>query len=567
MSSPSKSKPKVAPVQEAAWSVGSEGADLDVRVSEQDVPDYYLTGIIPHKSSQENSEDPNFYPVSSRSGQPRIPKYDDELRKRRQDASEFRYEVDPNYRGIIDAFLFFIIGNGFQIRANDEDEAVQEYIDKFIKASQFDGRDQDIILKGLRAGECFIRMFKSAGKLDAKVPVIRVYNYWEIKRIVRDEIDPEKILAYVRSYAKSDGTEAEEMIPPEEIFHVKVAEKDVRRATPPFDVVAQACQYYRTWLHHRVVFNRLKTSYYLEEIVKSGTPSQVSALDAATPNQDFRAQRGGIIKRMPKAGSKLTHNDAVEYKWLKPDVQADDAKEDGRAIRLSILAGAQAPEFILGDASNANYASAMVAQNPFVRKIEFFRDHYGCSFEEIFSAVIAHGIKLGVLKGKSTKTTMVERAGRVKLFRRWAARFNEVFRADRALTEKAVGYRSKEILDDQGNAIIQEVVDTDTSVKVEWPNLIAQNILQDSQAYQIHQAMGVASRQTIAQKLGYDYEEEERRIADENEADAQAQQDQQGFDNQDENGVQGFGGKKRDKEIDGQDPNADPNKDKGAAKK
>ncbi len=545
----SKKAVKATPLHERAWSTVEDNPHVQVPVNEQDVPDYYLTGIIPRMTSQEASEDPNFYPVSAKSGQPKIPKYDDALRKQRQDASEFRYEVDPNYRGIIDSFLFFVIGTGFQVRAEDEDEKVQEYLDRFMRASEFDSRDQDVIIKSLRAGECFIRLFKTAGKLDAKVPVMRVYNYWEIKEIKRDELDPEKIVAYVRCYNKADGTVGEEIIKPEEIIHVKVAEKDSRRATPPFDVVAQACQYYRTWLHHRVVFNRLKTSYYLEEIVKSGTPAQVSALDAATPNQDRRAERGGIIKRMPKAGSKLTHNDAVEYKWLKPDVGADDAKEDGRAIRLSICAGAQSPEFVLGDASNANYASAMVAQNPFVRKIEFFRDHFTCAFQAVFALVIAHGIAVGEISKKSTKTTMVERAGRVKLFRRWAARFNELFRADRKMVEREIGVRSKEILDDQGNAIVQEVVPTSVKVNLEWPNLIAQNILQDSQAYQIHQAMGVASKQTIAQKLGYDYEEEERRIADEIEAEGGEPRG----DEEDEEGIQGFGGKKRDKEIDGDD--------------
>ena len=535
---------KVSPT-EKAWALAENNDQINPVLSESDVPSYYLTGIIPRATSAENSDDPNFIPINSKSGEPTLPKYDDGLRKQRQDASEFRYEIDPNYRAVIDAFLFFTIGTGFQVRARDENQQVQEYLDQFMAASKFDGRDQDIVLKALRSGECFIRFFTRNQGRPARLPVMRVYNYWEIKSIRSDPKDREAVTAYVRYFRNDGGQEETEDIAASEMIHVKVAEKDQERGTPPFDVIAQACQWYRNWLHNRVVFNRLKTSYYLEEIVKGGSPAQVSALDASHPDQDRKGQRGGLIKRMPKPGSKLVHNDAVEYKWLSPDVKADDAKEDGRAIRLAVCAGAQVPEFVLGDASNANYNSTMVAQNPFIRKVEFFRDHFTCAFESIFAWVIKYGIDEKHIPGKSTKTEVVEKSGSISIFRQWAARFNALFRAEAAIAEKQLGFKSREVLDDDGNAVIQKVVDTDRGVLLEWPNLIAQNLLQDSQAYQIHQQMGIASRETIAQRLGYEFEEEVRRLSKEAEM-----EDGEHFDSEDEEGVGGFGGKKRDKEID-----------------
>ena len=150
MSSASEKKDN-EPIREEAWAIAEDNPHVQVHVNEQDVPDYYLTGIIPRQTSQEASEDPNFVPISSKAGEPRLPKHDDDLRKRRQDASEFRYEVDPNYRGVIDSFLFFIIGTGFQVRSEDEDPRVQEYLERFMRASEFESRDQDVIIKALRA--------------------------------------------------------------------------------------------------------------------------------------------------------------------------------------------------------------------------------------------------------------------------------------------------------------------------------------------------------------------------------------------------------------------------------
>lgn len=492
--------------------------DIEHITKETDVPSLYLTGAIPGAKSQEESEDPNFSLIASLD-KPKDVVMSKEERLKIQNASMQRYKIDPHYSAVIDAFLVFIIGKGLQVSVQDENPEVQDYLNEFLAVNKFNGRDRQIISKVLKTGECFVRIFtKNEGK-PARIPIVRCVNYWQIDDVAIDQNDNEKILNYQRLYRDEKDELKTEVISSNEMMFFKFGDYDDARGLPPFQVIARSCQYYSDWLMNRIVFNRLKTSYYLEEIV-DGSPSAVTTQDSATPDQDRTSKSGKVVKRMPKFGSKLSHNKAVEYKWLSPDVKADDAKEDGRAIRLSICAGAQVPEFVLGDASNANYSSTLVAQNPFIRKIEFFQDFFSEYFKDLFEWVIRYGVENKFLSSTSIETITHER--KAGFLRRTKARLS-----------------LREQVSKNGDVYSQRVVPTKTGVKIQWPTLVAQNVLQDTQAAQLQQSMEIVSKETIAQKLGYNYQDELRKIQREN-----AELDQQ-----DENDEEGFGGNEREEEI------------------
>jgi hypothetical protein len=482
-----------------------------------DVPSFYLRGVIPGKQTSEGSDDPNFDPISDGSAPADVMPSDAE-RVQIQDASLRRHQKDPHYQAVLDGFGSFIIGKGFQVSADDENPEVQDFLDEFMRVNRFNGRDRQIIMKVLKGGEMFVRFsFKGAQGESAKMPVVRCLNYWEITRINYDPKDAETAISYVRTYKGEKGQKAEEIIPAAEIVHFKFADYETTRGLPPFGGIMAWCQYYVDWLFNRVVLNRLKTSFYLEKVV-DGTPSAVAATAAQDTVQNRKTKTGKDILRMPKPGTVLTHNTAVTYKWLKPEVGADDAKEDGRAIRLAICAGAQAPEFLLGDASNANFSSTIVSQNPFVRRVEFFQDFFGAFFEEVFRRVLSHAVAGKFLMAKSTETVAVEKAQDVGLLRRFIGRIRARFAPSfQKIQERAVGTIFKETVNAAGDAVVSKVVDTKLTVTIQWPTLIAQDILKDTQALQIQKAMGAISLQTARERLGYDDAEEERRIKSEDE--------------------------------------------------
>ena len=499
---------------------------------QSDVPSIFLRGVIPGATSTDKSEDPNFQvvkqPGSGPEGVTLTPKEWREI----QDASCRRALVDPLYAAVLTAYRVFIIGKGFQVSAIDENPQVQEYIDEFIKANHWDGRDRDVVNKTLKSGEVFVRLFtKGPNGQVARVPAVRLINHWEIESIEVDPKDREIPVNYLRPYLDVNGHRQVEKIPAHEIIHVKFGDLDSLRGLPPFTVIIQACEEYRDWSFNRVVFNRLKTAFYLEEIV-DGSPSRVTTTDESTPNAIKTGERGKVIKRMPKVGSKLTHNKAVEYKWLSPNVQADDAKEDGRMIRLKICAGAQIPEMFLGDSGTSTYTNALTAQNPFVRNVQWFQDLFEGFVALLFHRVIQHGIDNKFLSPMSTITVMQEKSGNVTLFRR----FKKLF-------------AFKEQFDDQGNIVVVKPIQTQTGVLVNWPTLIEKDLLKDSQAYQLHQSMEIVSRRTLAQKLGYDFDEEQRQI--QNEAEAYGSDDED-FDAQGKDRDDDIAGKKDPKGGDGE---------------
>lgn len=502
-------------------------------IKEQDIPSIFLRGVIPGATSSDKSEDPNFRLIRDAIGPEGVVLSSQEIQDI-QDASCRRYKTDPNYHGVLDAYIVFVIGKGLRISPVDEGEEVAEYLKTFMKVNKLDGLDRNLVEEVFKSGEVFIRKFTKAGDKDARIPVIRFLRYHEISQIIYDEQDREAPRFYVRPYKDKNGATQKEEIPADQIIHVKFG--DQKRGLPPFMVIMMQCAYYDDWLFNRIVFNRLKTAYYLEEIVQ-GSPSKVSSLDSQTPSAVKTGERGKVIKRVPKPGSKITHNASIEYKWLKPEVNAEDAKEDGRAIRLSICSGAQVPEFILGDANNANYSSSLVAQNPFVRKMEFFQDFFEPHFMELCEWAIGYGIMSGSIKRFSTKTLTREKAQSVH----WLKRIPKTLRffIERSLKKNQLERKAGDLMREQemttGDFVTKAIVVTSVEVIITWPNLITQDLLRDTQAYQIHQAMGIVSDQTLSQRLGYEWEDEKQRLTQQR---AETDQDDDGF-----------GGESRDEEI------------------
>ncbi len=60
----------------------------------------------------------------------------------------------------------------------------------------------------------------------------------------------------------------------------------------------------------------------------------------------------------PEPGSVIIHNEAEQWSAVKPEINANEAAEDGRALKLMLAVGAQLPEHFLSDGANGNRATA-----------------------------------------------------------------------------------------------------------------------------------------------------------------------------------------------------------------
>ncbi len=265
------------------------------------------------------------------------------------------------------------------------------------------------------------------------------------------------------------------------------------------------CKWYQDWINNRVVLNRFRSAHVLFKKIINGTPGKVSSVSSADPSATttHAGISGKLEKRLPKPGTVVTHNDKIEYDWKSPQLGAADAGEDGRKILEYIACAAQIPCFILGDTGDANLANLFVAENPFIRQIESYQTFFEAMFGELFRRVIQIGIDNGTLKENSTETTITEGY-------KWVGKARKFL--------KSMGL-SEADTDADGNVKKTRTIPTRTDVAIEWPNLLHKNALEDAQVAQIHQAMGLASKETLRGKMGYDQDTEMERLSDEQDDD------------------------------------------------
>ncbi|MBS3927770.1 MAG: hypothetical protein KGZ65_04180 [Sphingomonadales bacterium] len=448
------------------------------------------------------------------------------------------YRDDPMYRAIIDGFTYFVIGKGLKFKARDENPAVQEHLDAFWKESKMDGRDADIVRRFFKYGEVLIRYFKTgAGGGLAKTPRVRLVPFWRIDTMSVDAVDPETLKGFKLNNYNVEGFSSgpAEELAADDVQYLVHSENSGGRGEPPFLVAMRACKWYADFILNRVTLNRYRTAFVLFKKITAAGPSRVSTVDNAASNATATGKNGQPQKRLPKPGTVVVHNSGIEYEWKSPQTGAIDGQADGKMIKSYIAAGAMVPEFLLGDASQANQDNSLVADNPFVRKVEFYQDYFEDVFGEMFKRVIEQGIATGKIPKTSTETVLTE-AGAMR--RTTARALRKIGFAEAAAAIEKPGKTTK-------------AVPTSTAVDIDWPTLIQKDALKEAQTLAIDASLGLVSVETMRGKRGYDDEVEEKRL----ERDREQGQDAMAA--------------ARDEEIDAEDgdeqnPPAKTKKDKGA---
>ena len=404
----------------------------------------------------------------------------------------------PHMRGYLGSLGRFVVGVGPTITPELEDpvkEAAGDWWKKFKRLNKWDeALEDEIPHRTWRDGEVFNRFFKqeSEGPPDDWEPDPEMVNRLEINLddIVPPDvpagmtfirlIPPEQIrdpdgkvshgiltskrdvctpLAYVWA---PDEKKREEVIPAKDIQHIKInVDQDVKRGRSQLEVLLKRNKQYEDWLGYRILLNLYRSSIVLIKRIKGATATQVQALKEKYASQR-RDQTRTNRAQMPRPGTTVHATEGVEYEFLSPDLQAQDAQHDGRSILLSMAAGTGLPEFMFtGDASNANFASTMVAESPAVREFQRWQDFFTPHFQDIYRRVMVNGAEAGQIKGLSV---------------------------DQAETME---------------------------ITVTWPALLSRNELEHVKSNQIRQFMGILSKEGAAADDGIEWATEKERLAGE----------------------------------------------------
>ncbi len=341
--------------------------------------------------AQEDPDESSWRSISSMAESGKEPTSEslDEIRKKSRDLA-----IDnPHMRGILRNFVKYIIGKGMDFRPMTQSKQQQtnakEAWKVFCKANKWGRREREVVKRGFRDGEIFIRFFSTSDMLDVRFvdPELIADPDNQIKYGIKtDPNDVETAISYcVKDSINSRNSTT---VDASEIVHVKMdVDLNVMRGIPYLYSLHNRLRQYDTWLHDRIVLNKIRASIALLRQHSGSSPSDIHAFAESKKTDQIRDPKTSrtIRRQRIRGGTILDAPKGVDYKFLTPNVDARDVAQDGRSILLSIAAGSgQAEYMVTADASNSNYASTMVSEAPPVKDFEDWQLFFIEVFEEVW---------------------------------------------------------------------------------------------------------------------------------------------------------------------------------------
>lgn len=331
---------------------------------------------------------------------------------RRDARSRARHLVahNPHARNILRLLEAYVAGPGLKLlhhprrsAATSDDLDLLAQADRlwqdFLALNQTHYSFREHARRSWRDGECFLRKFSTGGW----PPAVRFVDPEQVgsdpsEREPTDGIitaphDVETPLAYL--LLDPESGRVRERVPAAEMLHTRVgADSNQKRGLTIFTPVLDVLDCYDQWMKTELTARKLQSSIVLWRKVH-GSPQQTAALaDAAASGVGL----GGERRERLRPGTILTTNHATEIQFLQPQTNFGDAVPLGRMLLLATAAGAGLPEFMLtSDASNANYASTMIAEGPAVKLFQSEQAFFAAEFTRVWGWIMADGVAGGRL--------------------------------------------------------------------------------------------------------------------------------------------------------------------------
>jgi capsid protein len=268
---------------------------------------------------------------------------------------------------------------------------------EFLSVNQLHYSHREHARRSWRDGECFIRKFRT----ETWPPVVRFIDpeaigptseLPESQGIVTDADDAESPRSYLR--VDPETGQLAEQIDAADVLHTRQGvDTNQKRGVTIFLPVLQTLDCFDKWVETELLARKLQSSIVLWRKVQ-GSPQQASALaDAMAGGAGNEPGIGPVRRERIRPGTILTTNHATEIQFLQPDTNFADAVPLGRLLLLSTAAGAGLPEFMLtSDASNANFASTMVAEGPAVKLFQSEQQFFAAEFTRLWRWVLSDAV-------------------------------------------------------------------------------------------------------------------------------------------------------------------------------
>lgn len=309
------------------------------------------------------------------------------------------YNANPLAFAIIELTTSFVLGEGITVSANNK--RVQQVLDAFWDhpENRMEERVYSLCTELALYGEVFVHYF--VNPFDGSV-IIRQIDPSLIDQIETDPEDIEKPLRYHRrpigqtmSATSGDPSSFDPTKPMDiqgqwfvagkEVLHVAINKvSNAKRGKSDLATLLPWLRRYKDWLTDRVRINKYKAAF-LWDVTLTGADKTVidrKKMEYAYP---------------PEPGSVIFHNEAEKWTAVQPQINANDASEDGRQIKLMVAVGATLPEHYLADGDNGNRATATEMSLPTLLKFKRRQRIIKYMLQRILDRVIEEAMKAGRL--------------------------------------------------------------------------------------------------------------------------------------------------------------------------
>jgi hypothetical protein len=314
------------------------------------------------------------------------------------------YNANPLAFSIIELTTSFVLGEGITVSASNR--RVQQIIEDFWHhpENRMDERIYSLCTELSLYGEQFIHFF--VNKYDGSV-VIRQIDPSLIDQIETDPEDIEKPLRYHRRpIAQTSMNDAAHRTPGivgkldtaqpqdtqgtwfkagDEVIHIAINKvSNAKRGKSDLATLLPWLRRYKDWLTDRVRINKFKTAFLWDVKLHGADKKTID-------------RKRMEYTRPPEPGSVIIHNDAETWSAIDPKINANDASEDGRAIKLMVAIGATLPEHYLSDGDNGNRATASEMSLPTLLKFKRRQRVMRYMLQVIIDRVLKEAQKAGKL--------------------------------------------------------------------------------------------------------------------------------------------------------------------------
>lgn len=325
--------------------------------------------------------------------------------------------VNPYAKGIISNLTNYIIGQtGFQFQAvSDNAELagrVQSVIDQFIEEQEFGRRMRETFRRTRRDGEAFLRTF-AIGEGRTAVRFIEPECVMAPQGREKDpewsfgiHTDPEDVETVLGYWVRCGQSDPGEELDVEDVEHLAInTDETVKRGYSDLECIHDTLELARKLLRNLGEGSAIQAAIAYIRQHETASKDQVQAFVDDASDYSYINSRTGKTENFEYVGPGQIVDIPKGLTYQGPPLASANIAghvEVLNALLRMAAASLNIPEFMVSsDASNANYASTLVSESPFVKLAMQEQQCYGDHFTRIIWRVVRNAVAAGLLPSET----------------------------------------------------------------------------------------------------------------------------------------------------------------------